>query len=89
MISPPPKELRVGEKGKRKAKSYQTNNQTTEIKEATRIILTFSLHSDSCVRMMLVWEPAHNHSNYSTNKEQFPPFFGSSWFNDAVQQNPM
>ena len=36
----------VGEK----AMSYQTNNQTTEIKEAIHIILTFSLHSDSCVR---------------------------------------
>ena len=44
----------VGEK----AMSYQSNNQTIEIKETMNIILTFSLHSDSCVRvMLLVWEP--------------------------------
>ena len=41
-----------------KAMSYQTNNQTTEIKEAIRIILTSSLHSDGCVRILLwVWKP--------------------------------
>ena len=44
----------VGEK----AKSYQTNNQTTEIKKVIHIILTFSLTSDSRVRkLLLVWEP--------------------------------
>ena len=45
----------VGKKPRQpEAKSYQT----TEIKEAISIILTFSLHSDSCVRiLLLVWEP--------------------------------
>ena len=39
----------VGEK----AMSYQTHSQTKEIKEAIQIVLIFSLHSDSCVWILL------------------------------------
>ena len=48
----------------RKAKSYQTNNQITEIKEAIHVILTFSLHLDSCVWIqLLIWEPDYVNMN--------------------------
>ena len=51
----------VGEK----AKSYQINNKTQKlIKEEIHIILTFSRHSDSCVRiLLLVWEPVYKTVN--------------------------
>ena len=46
--------LMVGEK----AMSYQTHNQTTEIKEAIHRIWTSPLHSDNSVRVLLwIWEP--------------------------------
>ena len=38
----------------KKALSYQTNNKTTEIKEAIHVILTFPLHSDICF-LILLW----------------------------------
>ena len=51
-----PRFLRHRFYGRCKASSCQTNKQTTEIKNAINIILTFSLHSDSCIKiLLLVW----------------------------------